>query len=252
MLRFAALVLLTVTAAAAQTDRPTFEVASVRSSPPGQGGKDWGPPSAEVTPGSLTMRNTRLVDLILWAYDVQQHQIVGPAWLEDLRFDIRAKAASAAPESELRLMLQSLLAERLKMTSHRENREMSVLILTVGKNGHKLQETTVEGSPSFRTGPLKLIGEGAPVSKMTEFLSRELKIPFLDQTGLQGKYNYTLDINAFVTDEIRKSSRNGAPMEAPAIIGAAVREQLGLKLDSSKASIPVVVIDHIEKEPTEN
>src|SRR5262249_49794843 len=116
----------------------------------------------------------------------------------------------------------------------------------------KLRETTVEGSPSFRTGPLKLIGEGAPIGKMIEFLSRELKIAFLDQTGLQGKYNYTLDINAFVTPEMRRAPGNGPPLEAPSIIGTALREQLGLKLDSSKASIPVVVIDHIEKEATEN
>jgi len=252
MFRIATLILSTAIAVSAQTEKPTFEVASVRTSPPGQDGRDWGPPSTEVAPGNLVMRNTSLADAIRWAYDVQRYQIIGPAWLDDLRFDILAKAGSPTPSAELRLMLQSLLGERLKMAVHRENREMSVLILTVGKNGHKLKETTVEGSPSFRTEALKLVGQGASIGQMTEFLSRELRTPFLDQTGLKGKYDYTLDISAFITDELRQAARNGPPMEAPIIVGTALREQLGLKLDSSKASIPVVVIDRIEKQPTEN
>jgi len=173
--------------------------------------------------------------------------------MNDARFDILAKAASPAPESELRLMLQTLLADRFKLALHQETRDTPVLLLTVNKNGHKLQETTTEGSPPFKTGKMNLTGAGASIAQMTEFLSRELRTPILDQTGLTGKYNYFLDIGSFVSDEIRRNMpRDGPPLEGPGIISQAMQEQLGLKLNSAKAPIAVLVIDRIEKEPTEN
>ena len=253
MVRPAVLAVLATIVAAAQPSKPAFEVASIRPSPPGEGGRDWGPQSTETTPGNLTIRNTRLADSIRWAYNVQPYQVVGPSWMNDVRFDISAKAASPVPESELRLMLQALLADRFKLALHQETREMPVLLLTVNKSGHKLQETTTEGTPTFKTGKMNLTGAGASVSQMTEFLSREIRIPVLDQTGLTGKYNYFLDIGSFVTDDIRRNMpRDGPPLEAPGIISQALQEQLGLKLNSSKAPITVLVIDRIEKEPTEN
>ena len=79
------------------------------------------------------------------------YQIIGPAWLKDVRFDINARAGTSVPESELRTMLQKLLVDRFKLAFHRETRELSVLNLTVTKNGHKLRPPTVEGEPSFST-----------------------------------------------------------------------------------------------------
>jgi len=253
MVRFAVLAILTTIVAVAQPSKPAFDVASVRPSPPGEGGRDWGPQSIEATPASLLIRNTRLTDAIRWAYNVQPYQVVAPSWTNDVRFDFSAKAASAAPESELRLMLQSLLADRFKMALHREMRELPVLLLTVNKNGHKLQETTTEGTPTFKTGKMNLTGAGASISQLTEFLSREMRTPVLDRTGLTGKYNFFLDIGSFVTDEIRRNMpRDGPPLEAPGIISQAMQEQLGLKLNASKAPITVLVIDQVEKVPTEN
>ena len=99
MFRSAVLTLLTTIGAVAQTNAPAFDVASIRPSPPGEGGRDWGPQSIEATPGNLVIRNTRLTDSIRWAYNVQPYQVVGPSWISDVRFDISAKAASPAPES---------------------------------------------------------------------------------------------------------------------------------------------------------
>src|SRR5690242_20365954 len=196
----------------AQDPTAKFEVASIRSSPPGQGGRDWGPQSIDATPETLVVRNSRLTDCIKWAYNVQEFQVSGPSWFSDSRFDISAKAAKASPESEMRLMLQGLLADRFGLALHKQTQEKQVLVLTVAKGGHKLKAVDKEGSPSFRTGKLNLTGQGATLGQLTTFLAGELRVPILDQTGLTGRYDYFLDINSFVTDEIRKSMpRDGPP-----------------------------------------
>jgi uncharacterized protein (TIGR03435 family) len=117
---------------------PAFEVASIRESQPGR-------EAIESVPGRLTMRNVRLAACIRWAYDVQEYQVSGPGWLNDVRFDISAKAGDAVKEAELRLMLRTLLSDRFKLAFHRETKEIPALILTVGKNGHKLQAAETEG-----------------------------------------------------------------------------------------------------------
>ena len=228
-----------------QQTTASFDAASIHPSLPDQNQK------IEATPGSLVIRNTRLLDAISWAYNIQSYQLTGPAWLNDVRFDISARAATPAPQNELRLMLQSLLAERFKLVVHRDSKEMSVFLLSISKSGHKLKENNSGAEPSFRTGPLNLKGEGASVGQLTDFLGREMRTPILDRTGLTGRYDYFLDINSYITPEIRQT-RNGPPLEAPAIISSALQEQLGLKLDSSKAPISMLVVDGIEKEPTEN
>jgi len=226
---------------------PAFEVASIRVGEPGR-------EAIEVVPGSLTMRHVRLTACIRWAYGVPEFQVSGPAWMNDVWFDISAKAGSPASEADLRLMLQTLLADRFKFASHRQVKEIPALILTVGKNGHKLQPVDVEGSPSFKTGKLNLIGQGATLRQLTEFLAREIRNPIIDQTGLTGRFNYTLDINSYITDEIRKSQgpNGGPPPDAPSIIAQAMQAQLGLRLDAKKAPVEMIVVDHLEKTPTEN
>ena len=150
-------------------------------------------------------------------------------------------------------MLQTLLADRFKLAFHGETKEIPALILTVGKNGHKLKATETEGSPSFKTGKMNLTGQGATVGQLTEFLSHELRNPIIDQTGLTGRYNYALDINAYVTEEIMKTAGpGGVPPDAPSIIAQAMQAQLGLRLDSKKAPVEMLIIDSIERAPTGN
>jgi uncharacterized protein (TIGR03435 family) len=240
-----------VFAAALATAQPAslqaFEVSSVRVSQPGHD-------TTEFDPGSLTMRSVTLWSCIRWAYRVQDFQMSGPGWLNEVWFDINAKTAGPAKEAEIRKMLQDLLAERFKLTIHRENKEMETLVLTEGKGGNKLQPVEKEGSPSFRTGKMSLTGQGATLSQLTEFLSREMHYPVIDQTGLQGRFNYTLDINAYVTEEMMKtaSQSGGPPPDAPSIIAQALQAQLGLKMSSKRAPIEIIVIDHVEKAPIVN
>ena len=236
-----------VAAAAPQAGAPAFDVASIKASRPGR-------ESIEPLPGSLTMRNMRLTACIAWAYHVEEFQISGPGWMNDARFDVLAKSATAAPEAELREMLQKLLADRFQMTLHRQTREMPALVLTVAKGGHKLEAVAGDGPSSFKTGKMNLTGQGATMSQLTSFLSHEIRIPVIDQTGLTGRFNYFLDINAYVTEEIRKSGGpdGGAPPEAASIVAQAMQAQLGLRLESKKAPVEMLVIEHIERTPTEN
>jgi uncharacterized protein (TIGR03435 family) len=113
MFTTARLLLLTSVAAFSQTaEPPAFEVASIKSVQPGK-------ESIEALPGSVNIRNMPLRGCIRWAYDVQDAQITGPVWLNDVRFDIWAKAATPAKEAELRQMMQTLLAQRFQFAAHR-------------------------------------------------------------------------------------------------------------------------------------
>jgi uncharacterized protein (TIGR03435 family) len=239
------LFLLSITAPAQPAPPAAFEVASVKASQPGA-------PSIEPGPSSLTMRHVRMNACIAWAFNIQEPQIVGLDWLNDVTFDIFAKSAAPAAEAELRNMLQALLADRFKLTFHREAREIPALTLVVSGKGHKLKPAEKPGDPSFRTGKMSLTGTGATLGELTVFLSRELREPVIDQTGLKGLFNYTLDINAYVTDEIRKSGGDGPPLEANSIIAQAMQAQLGLKVEAKKMAVSMLVVDHLEKSPTEN
>ena len=236
---------LSVAAAAQETPRATFEVASVK---PGQPG----PPSIQPGPNSLTMRHVRMNGCIAWAFNIQEPQIAGPNWLNDGFYDIFAKTAAPVKEDELRGMLQGLLADRFQLTSHRETREINALTLLVSSKGHKLTPAEKPGDPSFQTGKLSLKGTGATLAELTQFLSRELREPVIDQTGLKGLFNYTLDINAYVTEEMRKSGGDGPPLEANTIIKEAMAAQLGLRVELKRVGVPMLVIDHLERAPSEN
>jgi uncharacterized protein (TIGR03435 family) len=239
--------LLSATAVCAfAADQKTFDVASIR---PAQSGRE----STTVEPGAVTMRNTRLSACVRWAYGVQEYQVSAPGWLNETRFDIVAKAGTPAADAELRLMMRTLLTDRFKLTFHRETKELPALVMTVGKNGHKLTPTEVEGTPTFKTGKMNLTGQGATLSQMVDFLTGEIHQPLIDQTGLTGKFNYFLDINAYVNEEMLKAAApNGPPHEAASIIAQAMQSQLGLKVESKKMPIEMFVIDAMEKAPTEN
>jgi len=237
---------LSVVAALAQSG-PVFEVAAVRAGQPGR-------ESIEFGPASLTMQHARLNACIREAYGVQDAQVSGPGWLGDVWFDIFAKAAKETSRAELREMLQALLAERFQLAVHRENREMTALILTVAKSGHKLQPTDTEGSPSFQTGRLTATGRGATLEPVIALLAHELREPVINQTGLSGRFNYFLDINPYFSEESRKAAAgvDGPPLDANAIIAVAFQKELGLKVEAKKVPVEVIVVDHVEKAPTEN
>ncbi len=192
--------LLTFATGTSQAAPPAFEVASVKAMKPVRGSD-----RLQVEPGSLTMRNVTLRTCIRWAYGVGEYQVNGPDWINSERYEIIAKAAGPAPDTELRFMLQTLLAERFQLKLHHDSKTMSIYALTVAKGGPKFQESTGEGEISIqpgKKGPIfGVTGQHIPLSQITEMLSRILQAPVLDQTGLTGKYDMTIDPSAYISHD---------------------------------------------------
>jgi uncharacterized protein (TIGR03435 family) len=239
---------------------PAFEVASVKpNSLPRTGGDGIRRDNIEASPGSLIMRNVRMSACVRWAYNVQDYQVTGPAWLNEARYDIAAKAAGAAPEDQLRLMLQGLLAERFKMEVHKESKVLSVYAMVIAKGGHKLRPSEGDGPSTLkRSGMMGGVVTNATVAEMCELLSGAfnelLHTPVIDMTGLKGKFDFTVDLAPYITDDMMKRQPGVAPV-IPDIVGiaqAALQEQLGLKLEARKTPMDIVVVDRAEKVPTEN
>jgi uncharacterized protein (TIGR03435 family) len=259
--------------------QPAFEVASVKPSPPFSQRKSFvtgvsgGPGSAD--PTRITIENYMLLGLLAMAYAAEPYQISGPSWLEDARetqFDISAKVPDGATKEQVPLMMRNLLTERFHLTAHREKKEVNVYDLVVAKNGPKLKEAAPAPAPSDDaeiTRPLKLDRDGFPsvpagrgyrmammndrataaftdgsIEQLADLLSHQIGRPVTDSTGLKGKYDFSLrwSMEGF-----------GKPGDDPGpTIFAAVQEQLGLRLEQKKGFIDMIVIDHIDKVPTEN
>jgi len=259
----AGLALLVAGDAAAQAPAapPAFDVASVKVSqttPVGRDGGGRGLPggrggrgSIQASPGGLTMRNVTLKNAVRWAYHVSEYQVSGPDWLDSARYNIVARSPGPASEEQLQLMLQSLLADRFRLVLHRQTKEFQVYVLSPGKNGPKLQESTSTGEGSIETTPgrMSVVVQRTPLSQMIDMLTPILGAPVVDMTGLKGKYDITVNLADYMAD---MQSAGGVPADPLSIVKAALEEKLGLKLESRKMPLDVLVVDSAEKIPTEN
>ena len=231
---------------------PVFEVASIRLNPPGiTGGRLQFPPG-----GKCIGSNVALDFLIQQAYGVSDYQIIGPGWLPVNRFEIEAQAADHSVGTEvLKQMLQNLLAERFHLKLHRETRELPVLELTVDKGGVKIQPLTAAASEKYaghtglgwnRDG---IIANNVPFASLADGLRRELGRPILDSTGLNDRFDFIVKYDQRLS---RSDGGDPAADSSGTSIFVALREQLGLRLDSRKAPIGMLVIDSVDKTPTAN
>ncbi|MGA3187849.1 MAG: TIGR03435 family protein [Bryobacteraceae bacterium] len=227
---------------------PAFEVATVKSGGPEVGGLIY-INTGKILNGVVTLANATLSDCLKFAYSLTtDDQIAGPEWIKqkEVRFEVTAKAAPETPADQLMLMLQALLKERFQMTLHTEQREMAHYELVIGKNGPKLKVSTV--GPGEARGAARLDGISSnrmQMNKLAMLLSRMTRMPVLDKTGLDGFYQFDLRY----ADEV--SAPAGENRSGPSIF-TAVQEQLGLKLESRKGPVEVLVIDHAEKTPVDN
>jgi len=282
-------ILLIVTAAGlfGQSDAaPRFEVASVKPNTSAPNHKIVRPRPG----GGLFVENAPLIMLMQNAYGVQAFQISGgPGWIQSDGFDIEAKADAKASRDETFRMLRSLLEDRFQLKLHRETKELPVYALTVAKSGLKLQPPKEGGciaidpsgmlpqpsnapgrrTPGFPCGRVGVHGESLGVRmeggkvampEFTRMLSMVLGRPVLDRTGFTGTFDVRLD---FAPDEaaagLPRSAGAGDPESpapavdpaAPPTIFAAIQEQLGLKIESVKGPVEVLVIDHVER-PSQN
>jgi len=225
-----------------------FEVASVKVNTVGANEAWRGRENVGNTPASLTMQNVRLRTAMAWAYRVEGSQISGPTWLDTERYDIFAKAAGAVGEEQMRLMLQKLLADRFKLTFHRNTREMSAYVLVVAKGGLKVHESAREGESGVTSaGKMTVLATArrTTVAQFAGLLSTELQTPVVDLTGLKGQYDFAINIAPYVTDTVKQE-------DVPGILAQAIEEQLGLKLESRRTAIEMLVVDHAEMTPVEN
>jgi len=250
--------------AAAQTPDapPAFDVASVKVSHTTPTGRDGGGrgllggrggrANIQTSPGSLTMRNVTLKNAVRWAFHMSEYQVSGPDWLDSTRYDIVARAPAPASEEQLQLMLQSLLADRFKLVVHRQSKEFQVYVLSPGKNGSKLQESTSPGEGSIETpaGRTSVVVQRTPLSQMVDMLTPVLGAPVLDMTGLKGKYDITVNLAGYMAD--MQLAGGGGAADPLSMVKAALEQQLGLKLESRKMPLDVLVIDSAERIPKEN
>jgi uncharacterized protein (TIGR03435 family) len=235
-------------ATAALGQQPAFDVASIRIAQRQQG-MHLDP--VQFSPDSLTIRGATLKTAISWAYHVMEYQVQGPEWLNADRYDIVAKAAAPVPEDQLRVMLQTLLADRFKVTLHRQTKVFQAYLLTIGKNGPKFQESKSEGASSIvpRQDTMSVTISRTPLSQLTDMLSKVLQTPVVDMTGLTGRYDITLNLAKYLGD---LQPSGGGPPDVVGVLLSGVQEELGLKLESKKTPLDLLIIDSAEKIPAEN
>lgn len=189
--------------------------------------------------------NTPLRESIAIAYGIspdRDYALTGPAWIGSERYDIVAKVPAEVPRPQVLRMLQTLLEERFQLRFHRENKDLRVYLLTLARNGAKLKP--VPGpEDSFTFGPGHISGKAESMDELADKLSRPilgLGAPVINSTGLPGVFDFTVD---WAPDNVQS--------DGPSIFSA-LQDQLGLKLIASKSRVEVLVIDRVERIPTEN
>lgn len=234
----------------------TFETSSIRPSPASEKGLSF----KYVNARQFTANNHTLRECIGFAYDINPDLVSGgPTWLDSDRYDIAGVVPgdTRPPTSQLLLMFQALLEDRLKLTVHRTQKEEPVYTLVLGDSDFRLKENTShteqgaflfkfrEAGPSDRR-TMVLPARNASMDGFASLLQRSvLDRPVLDRTGLSGRYDFDLEWKIDGTKFDRPTSPNEKPSDKPDLF-TAVR-QLGLKLESSNASIDVIVVDHVER-----
>jgi uncharacterized protein (TIGR03435 family) len=242
MTRHAAAILFTPFLALAQTaEPPAFEVAAVKPNHSGRTDQH-----SDSDNGRITCVNMTLKRYIAKAYAVREDQISGPDWLGSERFDLVAKAPGKVHEDELDQMLRTLLAERFKLTLHREKREGHVYALIVAKGGFKLKPVASTGDSSTNTSRGSMTVQQASMERVANALSRHVGFPVVDETGLEGVFDFKLAWDPAADGISPDDARDSGPSIYTAL------QQLGLKLESRKMPVDFLVIDHAEKVPTEN
>ena len=197
--------------------------------------------------GRMHAEELTLRRLIAVAYNLPEMQVIGPNWLTRDRFDLDATAPQGVPDSELRPMILHLLEERFGLKAHIEARTLPVYHLTVVKDGPKMPLVSAglpPRHPPERNGVTSHFD--GTTSGLTDPLSHWVERPVIDKTGLTGRYYFILHFTAPTTPPDKLPE-----FPAPDIFNA-LQQQLGLKLDSGKDDVSVIVVDHVEPTPTDN
>ena len=237
--------------------KPEFEVATIKPAgvSPGLG--------LNVTATELRAPSISLGDLITFTFELHLTQVSGlPGWAETEGYEIVAKLPQGGDPSDvqIRTMLKNLMQSRFGLSFHTEKRELSVYTISIGKNGLagiKMVKNTTNGQRLGSQGLGRTTFSGVTMADFAAQLQlRVLDRPVLDRTGLTDRYDFTLN---WRPDEFQFPRATAAQRAYAVTAGAdslpdlftAVQEQLGLKLDATKAPVDVMVIDKVSK-PSEN
>lgn len=204
----------------------------------------------------FTTTNSTFNSLMTMAYGLHTSQIVnGPSWLDSERFDIVAKPEDPGVPNvtQLKVMVQKLLAERFGLAFHKEQRELTAYVITVGKNGPKITRNDSGGNlPGFGgRGPGAFGVRNSTMAEFAGFLQQNiLERPVVDRTGLTGKFDFNLEFRP--GGQLSATPGGGATqlppeVEARADFFTAIQEQLGLKVENMRTSVEVFVIDKVQK-----
>jgi uncharacterized protein (TIGR03435 family) len=237
--------------------KPEFEVATIKPTglSPGLG--------LNVTAAELRARSISLADLIAFTFELHPTQVSGlPGWAETEGYEIVAKLPQGGDPSDvqIRTMLKNLMQSRFGLSFHTEKRELSVYTISIGKNGPagiKMVKNTTNGARAGAQGLGRTTFSGVTMAGFAGQLQlRVLDRPVIDRTGLTDRYDFTLN---WRPDEFQFPRASAAQRANAVETGAdalpdlftAVQEQLGLKLNATKAPLDVLVIDKVSK-PSEN
>lgn len=233
------LLLLTTSAIFGQSSAGTlrFDVASVRPGNPDN--PPHGTPLV-INHGTVTLNDASLRQLIGHAYNVQRVRVVDcPSWCDSEGFDVAAKAENPdATQDQIRQMLQTLLAGRFGLATHREKRKMQMYTLALDKNGPKLHDATADEKGGLDDRPGHLVFKKTPMRSLAALLANILDTPVEDMTGLKGLYDFTL--------EAADGAAAGGAGDPRDVLRNAV-ENIGLKLESGKRPVEAVVVEHAER-----
>lgn len=228
----------------------TFDVLSVKPANPNTPGM-----SIQTNRGRFVGRGVTLAFLIQFAYQLKPFQIFGgPTWINSEKYEIEGKfdaEENKNNDDKLLLMLQAGLTDRFKLKSHRETRELPIFVLGVAKGGPILRpaqdvsKSSMQGGRQSARGANShsLTSTGSTLANLAAQLSQNLGRKVIDQTGLKGSFDFTLEW----TDDI--SANSGITVDSPAgpSLFTALQEQLGLKLEASKGPVEVFVVDTAER-----
>lgn len=256
MFKFSVAALLVLCPLVGDAAELSFEVASVKASA-GEGEVNNRPAEERVRFGAeaVSLSNVTLVTCLKEAYGIYSFQISGPTWMRYTRYDITAKAGSAATRDQMRLMLRALIAERFHLTFHEVRKDLKVYSLTEGKGGNRLRQAAGPGDKAMAMEGGAIVFRNYSMGDLIETLSNvpfRLDRPVVDMTGLEGRYDFELKI---APDELAmKHAFEGMSRQdgdGPTLIDL-IQAQLGLRFGATERSMDVLTVDAADKTPTEN
>ena len=226
-------------------------------------------------PTRITYRGTWLAPLLADAFGIRSDQITGLGPVSNERYDIAANIPEGATKEQFNVMLGNLLRDRFHLRFHMESKTVPVYALRVAKNGPKFKETVhraddatvpsggigaadAQGCPTVSPnyqgivgrpspGELCWVGQDVPMADLARLIEQPARRPVMDETGLTGRYDFKIRF-----EWVRRPTDAGVVSDPAPSIFTAVQEQLGLKLESATHSFPQLIIDSIDREPTDN